>query len=75
MSSRPSTDYPMEPNFFTTAAEFRAWLEENHDSTEELWIGYYKKDAEKTGISYSESVKEAICFGWIDGLTNAYDAR
>jgi len=63
----------MEPKFFTSPAEFRTWLERNHDSTDELWVGYYKKGARKTGISYSESVEEAICFGWIDGLIHGMD--
>ncbi|MFC6763820.1 YdeI/OmpD-associated family protein [Natrinema soli] len=63
----------MEPTFFTSMDAFRSWLEENHDTTEELWVGYYKKDAEETGISYGESVEQAICFGWIDGLINGID--
>lgn len=63
----------MEPKFFASAAEFRSWLTENHDTAEELWVGYYKKDAEQTGIGYGESVEEAICFGWIDGLINGID--
>ncbi|EMA54552.1 hypothetical protein C450_05835 [Halococcus salifodinae DSM 8989] len=54
-------------------SEFRTWLETNYDATDELWLGYYKKDAEQTGISYNESVEEAICFGWIDGLVNGID--
>ncbi|WP_247003433.1 YdeI/OmpD-associated family protein [Halosolutus gelatinilyticus] len=63
----------MEPIFFTSRTEFRTWLEENHDAAEELWVGYYKTDADETGIDYGESVEEAICFGWIDGLINAID--
>lgn len=63
----------MEPIFFTSAEEFRRWLEENYDTVDELWVGYHKKSAEKMGISYGESVEEAICFGWIDGLVNGID--
>lgn len=63
----------MKTIFFTSAKEFRCWLEENHDTVDELWVGYYKKGTDKTGISYSESVEEAICFGWIDGLINGID--
>lgn len=63
----------MEPTFFPSRTEFRDWLEDNHDTTDELWVGYYKKDAEQTGISYGESVEEAICYGWIDGLINGID--
>lgn len=63
----------MEPKFFATSKQFRNWLEEHHDTADELWVGYYKKEAEQTGISYGESVEEAICFGWIDGLINGID--
>ncbi|WP_423746694.1 YdeI/OmpD-associated family protein [Haladaptatus sp. SPP-AMP-3] len=60
----------MAPTFFSLPAEFREWLKENHDTADEVWVGYYKKDADQTGISYGESVEEAICYGWIDGLVN-----
>ncbi|MDS0295950.1 YdeI/OmpD-associated family protein [Halogeometricum luteum] len=63
----------MHPIFFDSREEFREWLEENHDAAEELWIGYYKVDAERSGISYDESVEEAVCYGWIDGLINGID--
>jgi uncharacterized protein YdeI (YjbR/CyaY-like superfamily) len=58
---------------FASAANFRAWLEANHDSAGEQWVGYYKKGVPKTSMSYSESVEEALCFGWIDGLTRRID--
>lgn len=63
----------MNPTFFETRAAFRDWLEEHHDTEDELWVGYYKADARQSGIGYGESVEEAICFGWIDGLTNGID--
>ncbi|WP_266083188.1 YdeI/OmpD-associated family protein [Haladaptatus caseinilyticus] len=62
-----------DPIFFESREAFRDWLNEHHDTVEELWIGYYKADAEKTGIGYDESVEEALCFGWIDGLVNGID--
>lgn len=58
---------------FTTAAEFRGWLEANHDSAKELWVGYYKKGVAKTSMTYDEAVAEALCFGWIDGQTRRID--
>jgi uncharacterized protein YdeI (YjbR/CyaY-like superfamily) len=58
---------------FSSAAEFRAWLEANHDSAGEQWIGYYKKGVPQTSMTYAESVDEALCFGWIDGLTRRID--
>ena len=58
---------------FAAPAEFRAWLEANHDSASELWVGYYKKATGKTSMTYAEAVEEALCFGWIDGLTFRID--
>ncbi|WP_129113589.1 YdeI/OmpD-associated family protein [Halegenticoccus tardaugens] len=63
----------MDPIFFETREAFRDWLEEHHDTRDELWVGYYKADAEQSGIGYDKSVEEAICFGWIDGLINGID--
>ena len=58
---------------FSSAAKFRSWLESTHDGLDEQWIGFYKKGASKTGMTYAESVDEALCFGWIDGLTRRID--
>lgn len=63
----------MDPIFFDSREAFRAWLEEHHGTTDEMWVGYYKTDADDFGITYGESVEEAICFGWIDGLINGID--
>lgn len=62
-----------EPIFFETPADFRAWLEEHHDSVEVLWVGYYKKDSGRASITWPESVDQALCFGWIDGLRKSID--
>jgi uncharacterized protein YdeI (YjbR/CyaY-like superfamily) len=63
----------MEPMYFATAAEFRAWLEKHHNTERELWVGYYKKGSGRSGITYPESVDEALCFGWIDGVRRTVD--
>lgn len=63
----------MKPTFFKTAADFRAWLEANHDKAEELWVGYYKKDSGKPSMDWPESVDQALCFGWIDGRREKVD--
>lgn len=63
----------MDAIFFADREEFREWLKDNHDSSDVLWVGYYKTDAQQSGIGYDESVEEAICFGWIDGLINRID--
>lgn len=62
-----------DPIFFDSREAFRTWLEEHHDAAAELWVGYYKVDAERSGIGYGESVEEALCFGWIDGLVKGID--
>lgn len=64
----------MKPVQFSSAADFRRWLEQNHASVTELWVGFYKKSSGKTGMSYSEAVDEALCFGWIDGIVRSLGA-
>ncbi|HEX4638449.1 MAG TPA: YdeI/OmpD-associated family protein [Chthoniobacterales bacterium] len=59
--------------FFPTPAEFREWLEENHATAGELWDGFYKKDSGKPSITWPESVDEALCNGWIDGIRKRID--
>lgn len=49
-------------------AEWRAWLAANHDQEDEIWLIYYKKTMEKPSIAYSDSLDEALCFGWVDSL-------
>jgi uncharacterized protein YdeI (YjbR/CyaY-like superfamily) len=56
-----------------SAAELRRWLEAHHADSTELLIGFYKKSSSKTGIAYAEAVDEALCFGWIDGITRSLD--
>src|SRR5687767_5189624 len=65
----------MKPIHFSTAAEFRKWLEEHHARASELWVVFYKKGSGKGGMTYSEAVDEALCFGWIDGLLKGIDAE
>jgi uncharacterized protein YdeI (YjbR/CyaY-like superfamily) len=60
-------DNPVEPIFFPTPADFRGWLEENHQSAGEVLVGFYKKKAGKLSMTWSDSVDQALCFGWIDG--------
>lgn len=60
-------------SFFETAADFRKWLEENHQTESELLVGFYKVGTRKPSITWSESVDEAICFGWIDGIRKSVD--
>jgi len=73
MPAQPPSSDPPDVVVFADAAQFRAWLAENHDSARELWVGYYKKGVPKTSITYPEAVEEALCFGWIDGLGRRID--
>ncbi|WP_421763092.1 YdeI/OmpD-associated family protein [Ekhidna sp.] len=59
--------------FFPTPNDFRKWLEENHENESELWVGYYKKATNKPSITWPESVDQALCFGWIDGIRKKID--
>ena len=63
------------PTHFRTPAEFRKWLERNGTKATELWVGFWKKDSGKTGMTYEEAVDEALCHGWIDGLVKGHDER
>ena len=65
----------MKPRFFKNAAAFRVWLEKHHASKLEVWLGFYKAATGKAGITYKESVDEALCFGWIDGVRKSLDAE
>jgi uncharacterized protein YdeI (YjbR/CyaY-like superfamily) len=53
--------------YLKTREEWRKWLEENHSTTDEVWLIYYKKISGKPRIPYADAVEEALCFGWIDG--------
>jgi uncharacterized protein YdeI (YjbR/CyaY-like superfamily) len=63
----------MRPTFFTTPAELRAWFDKHHDTAKELWVGFYKKGSGRQGITWRDSVDEALCFGWIDGVRKSID--
>ena len=63
----------MTPKFFKTPSTFRKWLAANHAKSKELWVGFYKKGSGKPSITWPESVEEALCFGWIDGIRKRID--
>jgi uncharacterized protein YdeI (YjbR/CyaY-like superfamily) len=60
---------------FKTAADWRAWLEQNHAREKEIWLVYYKRGAGKTSVTYEEALQEALCFGWIDSIVSRVDAE
>jgi len=64
----------MEVKFFRSAEDFREWLDRHHGSATELWVGFYKKESGRVGMSYPEAVDQGLCFGWIDGVRKKVDA-
>lgn len=61
--------------FFKSPAEFNKWLGRNHAKATELWVGYYKRATGKPSMTWPESVQEALCYGWIDGVRKSVDAE
>src|SRR4029453_12510787 len=54
-------------------AEWRAWLAEHHDRSDEVWLVLWRQRSGRAGLTYEESVLEALCFGWIDGKSAGLD--
>jgi uncharacterized protein YdeI (YjbR/CyaY-like superfamily) len=63
----------VQPVFFATQSEFRSWLTQNYDKASCLFVGYYKVGSGKPSMTWSESVDQALCFGWIDGVRKSID--
>src|SRR4030095_616861 len=63
----------MKMKFFKSPADFRKWLEKHHASEQELLVGFYKKDSGRPSITWPESVDQALCYGWIDGIRRTVD--
>ncbi len=72
-AGRRSVNARVVPRFFASAAEFRSWLEAHHDSATELVVGFHRVDTGTPCMTWTESVREALCFGWIDGLVKRID--
>jgi len=63
----------MKPTFFKNQKELRQWFEKSYDKRHEIWIGFYKMDSGKANFTWSQSVDQALCFGWIDGIRKSID--
>ncbi len=63
----------MDVTFFSNQDEFRMWLEKHHDKENELLVGFYKVKTGKPSMSWSQSVDQALCFGWIDSVRKSID--
>lgn len=60
---------------FENEQRFREWLEENHKTSSEIWLGFYKKNSGRKSITYYEALNQALCFGWIDGIRKSIDSE
>lgn len=65
----------MATTFFATQTQFRAWLEKHHKKETELLVGFYKVSSDKPSMTWSQSVDQALCYGWIDGVRKSIDAE
>jgi len=63
----------MSPTFFAKSSDFRKWLQKNHKKETELVVGFNKVGSGKPSMTWSESVDEALCYGWIDGVRTSID--
>ncbi|MBI4519903.1 MAG: YdeI/OmpD-associated family protein [Gemmatimonadetes bacterium] len=80
MSRKSAGAQAAKPVFFASSQKLRQWLQRNHASVGELWVGLYKKGSGKPSITWPELVDQLLCFGWIDGVRkyvdqNAYTIR
>lgn len=64
-----------KPFYPKTRAMWRDWLTKNHSKKTEIWVVFYKKHTNKPSILYQDSVDEALCFGWIDGVGKSIDSE
>jgi uncharacterized protein YdeI (YjbR/CyaY-like superfamily) len=68
-----SSDIEIDTYCPTSAEDWRQWLLRNHDAKQSVWLVYYKKNAKKPTVTYSDAVDEALCFGWIDSRAKPLD--
>jgi uncharacterized protein YdeI (YjbR/CyaY-like superfamily) len=66
---------PPDPIYFGSPTELRDWFDANHATASELWLGQYRKSSGRPSLTWSESVDEALCVGWIDGVRYSIDAE
>jgi uncharacterized protein YdeI (YjbR/CyaY-like superfamily) len=65
----------MQPIFFATQGDLRKWFEKHHETATELYLGFYKTTSGKESVTWPQSVDEALCFGWIDGVRKSIDSE
>jgi uncharacterized protein YdeI (YjbR/CyaY-like superfamily) len=75
MAEKSRKPAQIKPTFFSRPIAFRHWLKKNHASKTEFWVGFHKKGTGKPSMNWPESVDQALCFGWIDGLRRSFNAE
>jgi uncharacterized protein YdeI (YjbR/CyaY-like superfamily) len=64
---------PHDIRFFATPEELRDWFDANHETADDLWLGYYRKATGRPSVDWPQAVDEALCVGWIDGVRHSLD--
>ena len=60
---------------FVSSKEWRKWIAGNHAKSNGVWLRFFKKDSGEKTVTYAEAIEDALCYGWIDGQLNKYDAK
>ena len=71
--AKSTLELPIIP--FASQADFEQWLEDNHATLTGLWLKIAKKESGHTSVNYAQALDVALCFGWIDGQKNKFDAE
>jgi uncharacterized protein YdeI (YjbR/CyaY-like superfamily) len=71
--TRNARRHSPQATFFASDREFRQWLEANHRTATEIWVGFFKKETGRPTMTWPESVRQALCYGWIDGIRKRLD--
>jgi len=64
---------PHDVEYFASPDELRDWFAANHETADELWLGYWKKGTGRPSVTWTQAVDEALCVGWIDGVLQRID--
>jgi len=75
MATTPKKAHEMQVVSFTSSKEWRKWIARNHAKSSGVWLRFFKKQSGEKTVTYSEALDEALCYGWIDGQANRYDAK
>jgi uncharacterized protein YdeI (YjbR/CyaY-like superfamily) len=75
LSGTPETKSGLQVVSFASSKEWRKWLTVNHATSNGVWLQFFKKDSGEKTFTYAEALEEALCYGWIDGQANKYDAK